>query len=299
MQSSLKTPAAEAGERPAALDPRSLGRPLHLLPAVAEQMREALQRQVCLAWNRRYRADYQLRTLTLKPLDRRVGGTEGRWLRTLGPQGAVACRMERRLVTGLMARRLGLADASTPPEAAGTGSATEERLEQQLARRWIALCLQLIEQAAAQGGLDAAAPAATASEPALLQPSAHPGLGADAWLLQLCIADGLQGETHEVLLALDGSYLAPLLRHLADGARAARPPATAPLPLGRRLNLRLQARLLERELALGTVLDLAPGSLIPIRLADATVLVDESPLMRATVAEHQGKLCLTSFQDLE
>lgn len=286
-----------------ALDPRSLGRPVHRLPRVAEALREALQRRLCQPWNRRYRAHYELQALTLKPLDPAALGEAGRWLRAPGTPdgpGPLACRLERALVLGLMARRLGLPLEPARPDTiqATPPTATEERLHQQLARQLCTLSLQLLEQARTDqlGGADL--PPAT--ELGALTPASQPGLGADAWLMQLTIAqDPLDDAPLQVLLALDSGYITPLLHQLAQAARAARPPSAPTQPLARRLNLTVQARLLEQPIALGDLLDLQPGALIPVRLADATVLVDNSPLMRAAVAEHQGKLCLTSFQDLE
>ncbi|WP_431287147.1 FliM/FliN family flagellar motor switch protein [Roseateles chitinivorans] len=129
-----------------------------------------------------------------------------------------------------------------------------------------------------------------------LQGGALPAFGPDGWELVASLRDGDQEAS--ISLALAGAYLLPLLRQLSARQRPSRT-AAQQQPLDRRLALTLQARLLERELDLGAVLDLRPGTLIPIRLADATVMVEGSPLMSAAVAEHQGKLCLTSFQDLE
>jgi flagellar motor switch protein FliM len=50
---------------------------------------------------------------------------------------------------------------------------------------------------------------------------------------------------------------------------------------------------------LGSLLDLKVGTILPISLGVASVQIDNSPLFSAQVAEHKGKLCLTSFEDLE
>lgn len=287
--------------RPAALDPRSLGRPVHLLPQVAQRLREALQRTLVQPWNRRYHSRHELHALTLRPLvaargaDDDDGDASPRWLRAIGPAGPLACRIDRPLVLALMARRLGLgpetavATADTPP------TATEDRLLHLLAGQFASLCVHGLAQAARPDG-DAAQDLAPPPELPPMQGGALPDFGADAWELVARMRDGEQSWT--LALALDGAYLLPLLRQLSAQQRSSRP-AAPQAPLDRRLTLTLQARLLERELDLGTLLDLRPGSLIPIRLADATVLVEGSALMSAAVAEHQGKLCLTSFQDLE
>jgi flagellar motor switch protein FliM len=182
-----------------------------------------------------------------------------------------------------------VATAGTPP------TATEDRLLHLLAGQFARQCVHGLAQAASAGSDDAQDPA-PADDALPMQGGALPAFGPDAWELIATMRDGEQSST--LSLALAGAYLTPLLRHLSARQRPARP-AAPQAPLDRRLSLTLQARLLERELDLGTVLDLRPGALIPIRLADATVLVEGSALMSAAVAEHQGKLCLTSFQDLE
>ena len=295
--------------RPAALDTRSLGRPVHLLPRVAVRLRETLHRQLCLPWNRRYHAHYDLREVSLQPLDRAAREAEalmdpdaGRWLHAMGPCGLVACRIDRALVNGLMARRLGLAGGQTELPAAELSSlpmtATEERLLQALARQGCQLTLQELASAASSGMDGDDAPAA---ELPPLQIGGLPTNCTDAWEVTLMLrdADATPERDMSLRVVLDGAYLTPLLRRLAAQHRGAARSAVAVQPLSRRLTLKLQARLLEQEMALGALLDLTPGALIPIHLADATVLVEGSPLMRAAVAEHHGKLCLTSFEDLE
>lgn len=299
----MNQPPSAPPHRPAALDPRSLGRPVHLLPQVAQRLREALQRQLVLPWNRRYHSRHELHALTLRPLDGapRETGAAGlasespRWLRATGPSGLLACRIDRPLVLALMAKRLGLgedtalATADTPP------TATEDRLLHLLAGQFAGLCVKWLEQASRPDG-DATQDLTLASDLPPLQGGALPAFGPDGWELVAALRDGEQEAT--ISLALSGAYLLPLLRQLSAQHRPSRP-AAQQQPLDRRLALTLQARLLERELDLGTVLDLRPGALIPIRLTDATVMVEGSALMSAAVAEHQGKLCLTSFQDLE
>ncbi|WP_144007017.1 FliM/FliN family flagellar motor switch protein, partial [Pelomonas sp. KK5] len=63
--------------------------------------------------------------------------------------------------------------------------------------------------------------------------------------------------------------------------------------------LKLVARLLETELPLGELMALQPGAVIPVSLGATEVLVDGERLFTASVAEHQGKLCLTSFADAD
>lgn len=282
--------------RSAALDPRCLGRPVHLLPRVTEGLRDALQRGLCLPWNRRYRTRYEMRSVALLPLNQTGAELPGRWLRTQGPLGPLACQIDRALVLSLMARRLGLASAPSAHDG-DPSTATEERLQQAVALQLCGQSIHLLAQAAVADSLADSIPAPTLAP---LQAGGAISLPADGWILELRLWDAeAQPPTDMIMrVALDGAYVAPVLRHLAGPGRAPKNTKAAQ-PLPRRLTLKMQARLLERELPLGDVLDLRPGALIPVRLADATLMVDGSPLMSAAVAEHQGKLCLTSFQDLE
>ncbi|UXH76905.1 FliM/FliN family flagellar motor C-terminal domain-containing protein [Roseateles amylovorans] len=306
-------PSQAPSPRPAALDPRCLGRPVHLLPRVALRLQEALQRKLCLPWNRRYHARYDLHALSLQPLDRATREADTldpdalRWLRTPGPAGLLACRIDRSLVLALLARRLGLGtdapaapDSPASPAPAKLPTATEDRLLQSLARQFCGLSLQLLAQAAQPDGTHDLQDLSPTDDLPSMQLGSLPDLGADAWEMRVLIRDAADPARDMPLrLALSGAYVQPLLRQLSAEAHRARPKPPAKPPLARRLTLSLQARLLEREMALGTVLDLQPGALIPIRLTDATVIVEGAALMRAAVAEHQGKLCLTSFEDLE
>jgi hypothetical protein len=49
----------------------------------------------------------------------------------------------------------------------------------------------------------------------------------------------------------------------------------------------------------GALFDLKVGDVIPVDVGRADVLLDEARLFTAAVAEHKGKLCLTSFEDAE
>ena len=123
---------------------------------------------------------------------------------------------------------------------------------------------------------------------------------AGAWLLSLdlCAPDL---ELTTVKLVIDGGVIDAELRALAAALRGTRGirKAGATPSLGKRLPLLLKAQLLEQRLPLEAVLALKPGSLIPVHLEQATVRVEGAALFHAQVAEHQGQLCLTSFQDLE
>lgn len=274
------------------LDPRTLGRPVHLLPRFAEQLGEALN-EMFRGHNRRYRAHYQVGEISIKPSA--PGGSHGRWMVGDAPQGRVACLAERALVLSLMAHRYGSPDGKVEAPAAESAAppetSTEERMLGLLSQQVLARALQLIED-----------PLAPDAELPRLQASHQPQLSPGSWFIQIPVSEAGQGLASQLLLALDPSYISRLLKRLAEALPARQDAAAArpdPQQLVKRLSLKLEARLLEQPMPLGELLDLKPGDLIPVRLKTTDVLVDGSRLFTASVAEHQGKLCLTSFADAE
>ena len=70
-------------------------------------------------------------------------------------------------------------------------------------------------------------------------------------------------------------------------------------PLASGLSVKLEGRLASKEMTLEALFALKVGDIIPVSVGRADVLLDESRLFTANVAEHKGKLCLTSFEDAE
>lgn len=277
---SSPAPTAEPPSPPS-LDPSTLGRPVHLLPRFAEQLGEALG-ELFRAHNRRYRADFQLGPISIKPLSTAAAAVTGHWMVADGLHGRVAAQADRALVLALMAHRYG--DSPTR-EQLPAETATEERLLKRWSQQLLARTLALID----------------APESLALQASPQPQLSASAWFIQVPVREnGLALQT-QLLLALDPAYIDKLLQRLAEQmpARQDKAPKPEPEQLAKRLTLKLEARLLEQTLPLGELLGLRPGDLIPVRLKSTDVLVDGARLFTASVAEHQGKLCLTSFADAE
>lgn len=280
-----RTLAPAAAPPPAVLDPRSLGRPVHLLPAFAQTLRERLNESLRRHWNQRYRVHYDVASAQLLSCDGDDGCDAGpRWLQAETGHGPVACQLERPLVLSLMAHRLGLepADAAAEPQALPLETRTEERLHRLLAQQLLQACLDALH--------DTPVPAPD------VQPVARPQPGSRAWRLALQIVRP-DGQPCRATVLLAAAHVEQLLRRLAP-QRAPRGESMQ-APLCKRLTLKLQARLLERRLPLSQLLALRPGDLIPVHLSDADVLIDGQRLFTATVAEHQGKLCLTSFEDAE
>lgn len=271
---------------PQVLDSRTLGRPVHLLPRFAEQLRQSLADLFRQQLNRRYRAGYEIGDVGIELLDGEL--PEGRWC--VGGEAPLraAALIDRALVLSVMARRYG-GTAAAAPTAAGEPreTATEERSLAQLSRQLTAPGLRLID--------------AHAVLPEALLPQPRPALTRGC-LIRVTVLEASEGLSSTVCLALDAGWLDRLLTQLAAPASATGAAAATdsnPQQLARQLPLTLQARLLEQTMTLGELLELRPGAVIPVRLKATDVLVDGSRLFTASVAEHQGKLCLTSFADAE
>jgi len=123
------------------------------------------------------------------------------------------------------------------------------------------------------------------------------------WVLSVTVSDpdseGGQPLSGRFLFALDKNLMASVLRGLQPEREPARRAGRHQAPLGARLQVGLQGRLVSKEMELGNLFDLRIGDVIPISMHRAEVLLDDSRLFTAAVSEHKGKLCLTSFEDVE
>jgi len=296
------------------LDPSLLGRPVHLLHIFAAQLREDLAQSMRLNMNRRYWGGFQVDEVGFSRLE----GNEvrSRWLSFAAPAGQIAFSMERKVLLSVLNYRYGSgaksdvkADTSAAvDESSVRVTATEERLAvvlgQQLAGTLagrIELNLPASDKLAPAEGEsgDAAESAQTAQaadtgfKPA---PGSQPPKG--SWVITVSVADVASGATGQFWFALDKQLMTSVLRGLLrdrDSGKKAKPAA----PLAQRLQVGLIGRLASKEVSLGSLYDLQVGDVIPISLARADVLLEESRLFTAAVTEHKGKLCLTSFEDAE
>lgn len=270
------------------LDPRTLGRPVHLLDAFAAQLREDLTELFHTSLNRRYQADFQVVALSIDAAGK--AAPAGRWQGYATANGRLACTLDRILVLSALVYRYGLnGDGATSEGVPET--ATEERLAAMLGRQLADVVAARSETGLQAGADEQAAVPATAPLGAVSAPRS-------ACLIKVTVREGTHRIEGHIHLALDDAWLAHLLRQLGSTQRRRPGPGHA-VPLATRLNFKLVARLLQRELPLGELLDLKIGDVIPVSLRAADVLIDESRLMTATVAEHKGKLCLTSFEDVK
>jgi flagellar motor switch protein FliM len=282
------------------LDPSLLGRPVHLLHIFAAQLRDDLAQAMRLNMNRRYWGGFRVDDVAFSRLE----GSEvrGRWLSFAAPAGQIAFSLERKVLLSVLNFRYGSAKASDSAAAVDEDAvrvtATEERLAvvlgQQLAGTLagrIELNLPVIDKAPGADGAQEAAD--NEFKPA---PGSHPAKG--SWVITVTLADTASGATGLFWFALDKQLMASVLRGLLrdrDAGKKAKPAA----PLAQRLQVGLIGRLASKEVQLGSLYDLQVGDVIPISLARADVLLEDSRLFTAAVTEHKGKLCLTSFEDAE
>lgn len=274
------------------LDPRTLGRPVHRLDVFTQRFKADLDDSFAGSLNRRYRAGFRVESVGIS---RDLSAADGaRWQAWSAGTGRIAFSVARPVLLSVLHYRYGLPSANALSEGGNVHmadtpeTATEARLAESLGLQLVgvlARCIDTLHDPAA-----VAEPVEFTLVPgAVRQPS---GL-----MLTVTIREPSHAVDGTVRLCLDDAWVARLLRQLTP-QREHKPAATqgadSPLPS---LPVLLVARLLEKELPLGQVLDLRVGDVIPVHVGPADVLVDHTRLFRATVAEHQGKLCLTSFDD--
>ncbi|WP_137175187.1 FliM/FliN family flagellar motor switch protein [Massilia sp. HP4] len=299
------------------LDPCLLGRPVHLLPAFATRLAEALGAAMASPGGRRYWGAYRLESLAFEraPDDRSL-----RWLGVGGSYGQAAVAIERSMLLGLLEGRY--ARRTQGPSAAPQRdphiervTATEERLAATLAQQVATLVDERIAEGLAAAGAAAmtAAPAAAAPRLAKAGASIVPASapGKSGWVIRAVLRaqygrretdePGLAAPEGRLWIGLDHGLMAHVLQGLMaerNGARGAGP-RMAREPLASHLQVRLEGRLVSKEVTLAALFGLKVGDVIPVSVGRADVLLDDSRLFTAAVAEHKGKLCLTSFEDAE
>lgn len=277
------------------LDPCLLGRPVHRLPVFAAQLQDDLRQAMRLNVNRRYWGSFQVDSVAFSRLDE--SADKLRWTNFSAPAGHIAFSLERKVLLAVLNYRYGRAKSDASADEAGVKvTATEERLAvvlgQQLAVTLagrIEMNLPPLEKPAA--GADDGFKPATGFPPAK-----------GGWVISVTVSDpdsaGSAPLSGRFFFALDKELMGSVLRGLQperDQRRALRDST----PLATRLPVSLQGRLVSKELQLGQLFDLQIGDVIPITLHRAEVLLDDSRLFTAAVSEHKGKLCLTSFEDVE
>ncbi len=293
----LTSRAPAAGRPYQVLNPCTIGRPVHLIDKFTARLRADLEERFCLPLNRRYCAGFEIADVSLVHSSAQPEAAP-RWRHYRTATGRVDVAVDRDLLLGILHFRYGTPGSPTDsPAASAPVSAGEERLAAALSEQLIAIVTGRIE-----GPTPAATPESVGKE-------SHSGFAQvggdapieDAWSLQVEIAERTRRFHGPVLLALDGACVTRLLHGLGRGRQRGPAAKDAPAlqPLAARLQLRLVARLLQEQMPLGILLEANIGDVIPIRLGPTDVLIGDSRLFTACIAEHRGKLCLTSFEDVE
>lgn len=266
---------------------------MHLLHLFAAQLRDDLAQAMRLNMNRRYWGGFQVEEVAFGRLDGNEPRT--RWLSFAAPAGAIAFSLERKVLLSVLNFRYGRnksdSAAAVPDESAVKVTATEERLAVVLGQQLAGTLAGRIELNLPVQ--DKAAPDADDCKPA----TGHaPPKG--TWIITVNVSAAEGGQGGRFWFALDKNLMASVLRGLLPARDQARKPRH-PAPLAQRLQVGLSGRLVSKEVSLGSLFDLQVGDIIPISLHRADVLLDDSRLFTAAVTEHKGKLCLTSFEDVE
>jgi flagellar motor switch protein FliM len=292
----LTSRTPDAGRPYQVLNPCTIGRPVHLIDKFTARLRADLAERFCLPLNRRYCAGFEIADVSLVHSSAQPEAAQ-RWRHYRTATARVDVAVDRDLLLGILHFRYGTPGTPTgSPAVSVPVSAGEERLAAALSEQLIAIVT---------GRIEGPAPAAT---PESVGKESHSGFTEvcgdapieDAWSLRVEIGERTRRFHGPVLFALDGACVTRLLHGLGRARqRPAAKDAPALQPLAARLQLRLVARLLEEQIPLGILLEASIGDVIPIRLGPTDVLIGDSRLFTACIAEHRGKLCLTSFEDVE
>jgi flagellar motor switch protein FliM len=185
------------------------------------------------------------------------------------------------------------AKGALPDPARVRVTATEERLAvvlgQQLVSSLFARIHKNLQALGKNSAIDASAEVA-------VQSGVHPARG--SWIVTVSLSDVEAGQSGSFWFSLDKRLMADVLRGLLP-ERAQAKKALRVRPLASRLQVTLEGRLVSKQVQLGALFDLRVGDVIPVSLSRADVMLDDSRLFTAAVSEHKGKLCLTSFEDVE
>lgn len=276
------------------LDSCLLGRPVHLLHVFGAQLREDLATGLRLPMARRYWGNFQIDDVTLSRLDNE--DSSNRWLGFASPAGQAGFSLQRQILLSVLNYRYGSANAKAVPvdPAQVRVTATEERLAVVLGQQLIAsLFSRIHNNLQAVGKSSSIDPAAALA----VQPGVRPARG--SWIVTVTLSDVEAGINGQVWFSLDKALMADVLRGLLPERAQAKKALRSVRPLASRLQVTLEGRLVSKQVQLGALFDLRVGDVIPVSLSRTDVMLDDSRLFTAAVSEHKGKLCLTSFEDVE
>jgi flagellar motor switch protein FliM len=291
----IMTTINQAGQHQV-LDPSLLGRPVHLLHVFAAQLRDDLAQAMRLPMSRRYWGGFQVDAVQVSRSDGKLD--QGRWLSFSATGGQVGFALERKVLLSVLNYRYARTDAKSavmPDPATVRVTATEERLAVVLGQHLLATLLNRIAVNLDNGASLVPSGAPAADLP--VQPGVKPAKG--GWVVAVTVSDVNAGHAGQFWFSLDKQAMADILQGLLPERPQAKKSLQGERQLAARLQLKLDGRLVTKEMPLGTLFDLRVGDVIPVSLSRTAVLLEESLLFTAEVSEHKGKLCLTSFEDAE
>lgn len=271
------------------LDPCTLGRPVHLLHHFTSLLREDLSEVFRTDLNRRYLARFHVGEISMTPMD---GATQtGRWLAYDTESGQIGCTLDRNVILTVLSYRYGLHERKISPDMPPE-TATEERLAASLSMQFVRTLIKRIKSKRGVTGSEMPLQQEFSSISSCAQPHG-------TWLIKVTIQESAHNTEGALSFTLDDAGMNLLLQNIVpvrDKPNENRHYDASPLT---NIPLKLVAHLVQKELLLGELLDIQVGDIVPISLNAANVLIDGSRLFTAVVAEHKGKLCLTSFENAE
>lgn len=280
------------------LDSCLLGRPVHLLHVFGAQLRDDLAAGLRLPMSRRYWGNFQIDDVSLSRVDNEDGSN--RWLSFSTPAGQAGFSLQRQILLSVLNYRYGGAGAngavkSAPVDPAQVRlTATEERLAVVLGQQLIASLFSRIHK-----NLQAVGKASSIDPAAELPAQAGVRPARGSWVVSVAVSDVEAGQSGQIWFSLDKQLMADVLRGLLPERAQAKKALRSVRPLASRLQVTLEGRLVSKQVQLGALFDLRVGDVIPVSLSRTDVMLDDSRLFTAAVSEHKGKLCLTSFEDVE
>jgi len=276
------------------LDSCLLGRPVHLLHVFAAQLRDDLAAALRQPMSRRYWGTFQVDSVNLSRVDNE--DSVNRWLSFSVPAGQAGFSLERQVLLSVLNYRYGSPGAKTalPDPATVRVTATEERLAVVLGQQLVATLYARIDKNLQTQGKSSQIDM-TAELTA--QSGVRPVRG--SWIATVVVSDVESGQSGQIWFSLDKQLMADVLRGLLPERAQAKKALRSVRPLASRLQVTLEGRLVSKQVQLGALFDLRVGDVIPVSLSRTDVMLDDSRLFTAAVSEHKGKLCLTSFEDVE
>jgi len=277
------------------LDTRTLGRPVHLLQNFVTPLKEDLAEVFRTSLNRRYRASFELGEVAIHQLGEIP--ERCRWLNYVSSIGRIGVAMERQVLLCILDYRYGIRETASAgivaekEQSSPRETATEERLAAMLGRQFVTSLAERIEW------LPAADNASTCQHEFTESIASPPRPG--IWAIRAEVSEPTRGIEGALWFTLDESWMQRLFSRIAPARGRTRNQLASAKPFAVRLQMPLVARLLEKEIPLGVLLDTRIGDVIPVNLGSTEVFIDDSRLFTARVAEHKGKLCLTAFEDVE